>query len=442
MRKRRLSGLPAFGAVWAGQLLSLVGTGMTRFALTIWAWQMTGQATALALVGFFSFAPMMLLSPVAGALVDRWNRKLTMILSDLAAGVATIVIFVLYMAGELEIWHLCAAGAFSGAFEAFQFPAYRASITMMIPKKHFARATAMIQLAGFGSTILAPIAAGVLIGPIGIGGILSIDIATFVLAMFALIWVVIPSPTPSVDGAAARGSLWRESLFGFRYIFQRPSLIALQSLLLFLNISGTFGFILLAPMILARTGDNSVILGSVQAAFGIGGVVGGVLFSLWGGPKRLIHGALLGCAATSLLGQMMLGIGRGPVLWWTAAFTTTFFAPMLNGCISGIWQKKVPADIQGKVFSVRRMIAEMGRPAAMLMAGPLADRVLEPAMAEGEALSSVFGPLVGTGPGAGMALLLVFTGVLGGLTALAGYAFPVIREVEDLLPDQPVYEEA
>ncbi|MBI3360855.1 MAG: MFS transporter, partial [Chloroflexi bacterium] len=114
------SGLTAFIIVWFGQVISLFGTAMTQFAMTIWAWKLTGSATALALVGFFNFGPTVLLSPIAGALVDRWNRKLVMMLSDLAAGLSTVAILLLYVSGHLQIWHLWIAGAFSGAFQAFQ----------------------------------------------------------------------------------------------------------------------------------------------------------------------------------------------------------------------------------------------------------------------------------------------------------------------------------
>lgn len=157
--RARPGGLIGFSFVWLGQFVSMIGTGMTRFALTIWAWQVTGQATALALVGFFSFAPVVLFSPLAGAIVDRVSRKTVMIASDLAAGLSTVVVLVLHTAGLLEIWHLYAAGFFAGAFESFQFPAYSAAITTMVDKKHYTRANAMLGLAGSASGILAPMLA-------------------------------------------------------------------------------------------------------------------------------------------------------------------------------------------------------------------------------------------------------------------------------------------
>src|SRR3990172_5596735 len=113
----RSSGMRGFVVVWLGQLVSLVGTNMTLFALTLWVWKATGQTTSLALMAFFSFGPAVLLGPVAGALVDRWNRKVVMVLSDLAAGLATLAVLALYLSGRLEVWHLYLVGAFAGAFE-------------------------------------------------------------------------------------------------------------------------------------------------------------------------------------------------------------------------------------------------------------------------------------------------------------------------------------
>ena len=167
----------AFTIVWAGQLVSSLGSRMTAFALMIWVWQRTGEATSLALIGFFAFVPAIVVLPFAGSFVDRWNRKLTMILSDLSAGIGTVVILVLYMAGSLEIWHIYIVMLFAGAFGAFQFPAYSAAVTTMVEKKHFARASAMLSMVGSVSGIFGPPLAAVLLVFIGIEGVMSIDIA-------------------------------------------------------------------------------------------------------------------------------------------------------------------------------------------------------------------------------------------------------------------------
>jgi DHA3 family macrolide efflux protein-like MFS transporter len=428
-------GMRAFTLVWAGQFVSLLGTGMTNFALTIWAWEATGVATALAMVGFFAFAPTVLASPFAGAMVDRYNRRLVMMLSDLAAGLSTAVVLLLLAADRLQVWHLYLTGAFAGVFQAFQFPAYSAAVTMMIPKEQYGRANGMIGLAGSASNIIAPMAAGVLLGSIGIRGILVFDILTFMVAIGALLVVHIPQPVSK--GAVRQGgrSILRDSVYGFRYIYNRPSLLGLQLVFFAINLTATLGFTLLAPMVLARTGNDTLVLGGIRSAFGVGGVIGGLVMSAWGGPGRRVHGVLMGMALSSLLGNFCMGLGRGITVWAFAAFCSMFFLPFINGSNQAIWQAKVPPEVQGRVFAARRLIAQVSAPISMAIAGPLADWVFGPAMMPGGSLAPLFGWLVGTGPGTGISLIFVVTGALGIVIGLGGYAIRQIREAEDILPD-------
>ena len=432
---RRPSGMFGFSIVWLGQLVSMSGSGMTRFALTIWVYEETGQATALALVAIFSFAPAIFFSPIAGAIVDRVSRKRVMIASDLAAGLSTVALLVLFSTGHLEIWHLWATGFFASAFESFQFPAYSAAITTMVKKKHYTRANAMLGMVHSASTIIAPALGAGLLHIIGIGGIMIIDIATFVFAIGMLLLVVIPNPTETAAGRASRGTLFQESIFGFRYIFSNRSLLGL--LLIFFTTNLTFGLtmILLAPMILDRTVNNEVILGTTMVMFGVGGVVGGLVVAAWGGFKRRIHGVLLGLVLLSVFGQIVIGVGQSFPVWAVGAFLAMFFMPLVNGSSQAIWQAKVSPDIQGKVFATRRLIAQISSPVAMILGGRLADAVFEPAMASGGRFAQFFRPLVGAGDGSGMALIFVFSGIVGVIAALIGYLVPVIRDVETLLPD-------
>jgi MFS transporter, DHA3 family, macrolide efflux protein len=432
---QRPSGMLGFTIVWVGQIVSLLGTSMTGFALTIWAYETTGSATALALVGFFFVTPMVIFSPIAGAIVDRHDRKLMMMLSDLASGLATIGILILYSTGYLQIWHLYVSAFIQGIFQTFQWPAYSAAISVMIPKEQYGRANGMLSLAETGSNIFAPLLAGALIGVIGLSGILTIDIITFVFAIGALLMIHIPKPKISSEGRAAQGSIWKEAAYGFRYILKRPSLLGLQSVFMLGNFFVSIPMAILAAMILASTNQNELIFGSVSSAGAIGGVVGGLAMSAWGGPKRRIHGVLAGWAISSLLGTVLMGLGNSLPVWAAASFLGVFFIPIINGSNQAIWQSKVSPDLQGRVFSVRRLIAWFVNPAAMLVAGPLADKVFEPAMQSDTALSAVFGGLVGTGPGAGMSLIFIFTGLMAMMVGIAGYFIPVIRDVETILPD-------
>jgi MFS transporter, DHA3 family, macrolide efflux protein len=428
-------GMRAFILIWIGQLVSLLGSNMTQFAITVWAYQVTGEATALALVGFFSYAPTVIVSPLAGALVDRWNRKLVMMLSDLAAGLSTIVVLILYTMGELQIWHLCVTGAFAGAFGAFQFPAFSAAVSTIVPKEQYGRANGLMSLAETATGIAAPLIAGILLVFVGLGGILVIDIVTFVFAVLTVALVRIPQPPESATGRAAKGNLRHDSVYGFKYIWARKSLLGVQLTFTISNFFFAIGIILIAPMILARTGNNQVVLGSVQSAMGIGGVVGSVLLSTWGGPRRRVFGVLSGFILGSLLGQALMGIGQTLPVWLVAAFFMWFFTPIINGANQALWQAKVAPDVQGRVFATRRLIAQVAGPLGMLLAGPLADRIFEPAMQPGGALASTWGWLVGVGPGAGMGLLLVITGVLGALAGVVGFAVPRIRRVDMIMPD-------
>jgi MFS family permease len=197
-----------------------------------------------------------------------------MILSDLAAGIATIAFLVLYSGGNLQVWHLYVISAFSGAFGAFQFPAYSATVSTMLSKEQYGRASGMIALAEAASGIVAPISAGILLNVIGIEGIMAIDILTFIVAIGALLMTYIPQPHLEETAKAERGSIWEDSVFGFKYIFKRPGLLGLLTVFLLLNFILSFSFTLFAPMILARTGDDTLILGAVQSAFGVGGIVG------------------------------------------------------------------------------------------------------------------------------------------------------------------------
>lgn len=442
MKQERPSGMRAFSIVWVGQFISIFGTTMTQFALTIWSWRFVTEirpvaepATAMALVGFFNFVPIILFSPIAGALVDRWNRKLVMMLSDLAAGLATIAIFLLYTSGNLDIWHLYVAGAFTGVFQSFQFPAYSASISLMIPKEQYQRADAMLGLAESIPGIFAPVVAGLLLTLIGISGIMIIDIVSFLAAIGTLLFVHIPQPQTSKEGEASKGSLWNESLFGFQYIFKRPSLLGLQLVFFFGNLLGGAGGALVAPMILARTNSDEFTLGLVQSAFGIGAVIGGLVIAARGGLKRRVHGVLGGFILASVFGSVFFGLTQNMPLWVVFALLAAIANVYINASNQSIWQSKIQPDLQGRVFAARRMIAQIVGPLGILIAGPLADRVFEPALREGGSLTGAFGSVIGIGPGAGMALMIVITGVLTVLVAGGAYFIPAIRSAEDILPD-------
>jgi hypothetical protein len=423
-----------FVLVWIGQIVSVLTTNMTVFALTIWVFEKTGSATSLALIQVFYITPFLLITPIAGVLVDRHNRKTMMMVSDLVAGLATISILLLQFFGVLEVWHLYVTAIFQGLGNAFQWPAYSAAISTMIPKEQYGRANGLMSLIDAGPGVIAPLLAGSLLPIIGLSGILSLDVSTFILAVLILARVHIPQPVQTGEGAQAQGNIFREAAFGFRYIFARPSLLGLQLVFFFGNLCIGIAFTVLAPMILLRTGHNSVSLGFVQSAGAIGGVVGGVAMSAWGGFKRRVHGVLAGWIVSSFF-LALFGLGTRLPIWISMLALSAMLAPLINGSNQAIWQTKVAPDVQGRVFSARRLIAWLTNPLSPLIAGTLADFVLEPGMQTSGSLASTFGWLVPPGPGAGMGLLIFFSALGGILAGLAGYFIHSIRHAEEILPD-------
>jgi MFS family permease len=426
----------AFTIVWLGQLISVLATNMTQFALAIWVFQEAGEAkaTTMALLQVFFITPFLLISPIAGVMVDRHNRKLMMMVSDLAAGLATVAILVLQALGMLQIWHLYVTAMIAGVGNAFQWPAYSAAISTMLPKEQYGRANGMMSLVEMGPGVISPILAGALLPLIQLTGIMLIDVITFVIAIGALLVVHIPQPPRTEEGKRGEGSIWKEAAYGFQYIFARPSLLGLQMVFFFGNLMAGIAFTVFAPMILSRTNSNQLVFGSVQSIGAVGGIVGGVVMSAWGGFKRRVHGVLLGWVFGGLF-IALIGLGQALPLWAVGMFLGTAVVPLVNGSNQAIWQAKVAPDVQGRVFSARRLIAWFTNPISPLIAGPLADFVLEPGLRAGGGLTGAFGWLVGTGPGAGMGLLIIATGLLSAVVGLGGYFFPPVRDAETILPD-------
>ncbi|HEY75568.1 MAG TPA: MFS transporter [Thermoflexia bacterium] len=431
-RRATAQGFRTFLVIWAGQLVSLVGSGLTGFALGVWVYQRTGSVTQFALISLSTALPGILFSPIAGALVDRWDRRWAMILSDVGAGLCTLAMAVLLLLNRLQVWHIYIAMAVSSAFSAFQWPAYSATTTLLVPQKHLGRASGMVQLGQALAQIVSPTLAGVLMGIIRIQGVILIDFATFLFAVFTLAMVRIPRPPTTEEGKAGEGSLLREAAYGWTYIRARPGLLGLLFFFAAANfVVGIVG-VLFTPLVLSFT--TTAVLGLLLSVGGGGFLTGSLAMSIWGGPKRRVYGVL---GFNLLLGTVLFAAGFPPRAWilGVAAFLAYFSLPMINGCSQAIWQGKVAPDVQGRVFAVRRMVAWASLPLAYLAAGPLADRVFEPLMAEGGLLAGSVGRVIGVGVGRGIGLLYILLGGLLLLTTAVAYLYPRLREVERELPD-------
>jgi len=425
-------GFRTFLVIWAGQLVSLTGSGLTGFALGVWVYQGTGSVTQFALISLFTALPGILFSPIAGALVDRWDRRLAMILSDTGAGMCTLAVAILLALNRLEVWHIYALMALSSTFSAFQWPAYSAATTMLVPQEQLGRASGLVQLGQAFAQIASPLLAGVLMGVIHIEGVIFIDFATFLVALFTLMAVRIPRPKITAEGAASQGSLLHEAAYGWHYILARRGLLALLLMFAATNFIAGIVQVLFTPLVLSFT--NAAMLGVILSTGGLGFLAGSLVMSVWGGPKVRVKGIY---AFSALQGVVLFAAGLPPsvLVLALAAFVFFFGIPIINGCSQAIWQVKTAADVQGRVFAVRRMIAWSSLPLAYLLAGPLADRIFEPLMAEEGVLASSAGAIIGVGPGRGIGLLYIVLGIISLVVTTIAYLYPRLREVEAELPD-------
>lgn len=426
------SGLRSFLAIWSGQVVSALGSNLTGFAVGVWVYQQTGSATKYALIALVTTLPGMLLAPLAGALVDRWDRRWIMILSDLGAGCMTLILAALIWLGRLELWHIYLLLSLSSVFATLQWPAFTAATTLLVPREHLGRASGLTQTGNGIAEILAPALAGALVVTIGLDGVVLIDVVTFLVAVSTLLVVRVPRPPVSAEGSAARGHLLREAAAGWTYIRLRTGLLTLLILLAATNFSMGVMQVLVTPMVLAFS--SAAVLGRVLSIAGLGMLAGSVLMSIWGGPRRRVAGILM-LLLIQGLSLVVGGLRPSAVLIAAAGFVFLFAMPLLLGTSQALWQSKVPPDLQGRVFAMRRMVAWSTLPLAYLVAGPLADRVFEPLLAADGALARTLGPWIGVGEGRGIGLLYILLGILVVLTVAIAARFPRLRRLEEELPD-------
>lgn len=421
-----------FLVVWGGQLVSLVGTNLTSFALAIYVYQETGSATKLAGILLASQLPQIVVTPFAGALVDRWDRRWAMILADAGAGLGTLAIALLLGFDRLEIWHLYVLLSIAGIFQSMQWPAYSAATSLLVPKESYTRAAGLVQLAEALGQVFAPALAGVLLVAGGLTAVIAVDVATFAVAVASLLMVRFPRPEISEAGSAAAGSLLTEARFGFTYIRQRRGLLVLLVYFAVLNLVFGFVGVVLFPLLLGFASEQAV--GGIMSLGAVGMVIGSVIMSSWKGPERLVRGLLIAVTPAGV-GLILMGL-RPSVPFVTAAVFLAFAAmPFGNGFSQALWQRKVDPDVQGRVFAVRRTLGQIMGPVALIAAGPLLDLVFEPALADSGSLAGSVGSVIGTGPGRGAAFMVILMGAAAMLVSVAAYSYPRLRYLEDELPD-------
>ncbi|HEY9771356.1 MAG TPA: MFS transporter [Coleofasciculaceae cyanobacterium] len=430
--------MQTFFIVWIGQVVSLLGTKLTEFALGFWileqTYQDTGTITQFALTILFMYLPKVIISPVAGVLIDRWNRRSAMIMSDLGTGIVTLVIFSSVLSNNLAVWQIYLALIASSSLNAFQQPAYTAAVAQLVPPQNLSRANGMVQASFAIAKIAAPAIAGLLLKYLGLETILLIDISTFIIGIVTLISVKFPDFKRYTRAKRkVVNQVVADAIAGWNYIVLRPGLIRLVC---FIAISYfTMGMLEVVLWPLLYQPGSTDQLGFVLSVGGCGMLLGSVLMSLWSGPSNRVK-AIISCVGFQGLIVLIGGLKISPIILTIGIFGYLFSQPIIVSCNQAIWQSKVPSRLQGRVFALQQTLERSLAICAYLLAGPLVDNVLNPLMTEGGVMAQMIGKIINTGMGQGVTLLLILLGIINLMVVAIAYREPRLRYLERELPDR------
>jgi MFS family permease len=431
------TGFRKFVILWCGQIASLTGSSLSGFALGVYAYLLTGSVTTLGLIYALAYLPQILASPFTGSLVDRWGPRRALVVSNVAATLVMLTLAALLATDRFLIWHIYPIVVCLSVIGALHTPSFEAAVPLLVPKQHIGRANGMRMMALATSQVLAPIGAGYLLLAIDISGIILLDCLSFALALLTLAAVRIPRPGGSATTPPHPSSLLREFAEAWRWVAARRGLMGLMVFLGALNFCAGFVDVLIIPLVLAF--ESPDVLGTVMSIGGLGMIGTSLAMSIWGGPRRYVHGVLgfsLVLGVATVIGALRPSV---PLITVGAVLFLGSLAIVMASNQS-IWQTKVEPHLMGRTMAMLGMVANAPQLVAYALAGPAVDRVFQPLVGQYEVRSPVVAALVGHGQGRGIALLLMVMGVLIVGCVIAAFAYPRLRNVEDELPDATAKE--
>ncbi|GAB4441638.1 MAG: MFS transporter [Anaerolineae bacterium] len=369
-----------FFTIWIGQAFSLIGSSLVQFALVWWLTAKTGSATVLAVATLIALLPDILLAPVAGALVDRWNRRIVILVADSAIGLVSLLLAFLFITDSAQVWHICVVMLARAAAGAFHWPAMEASTSLMVPERHLSRVAGLNQAMNGVVTVVSPPLGALLYAALPIHQILFVDVGTALLAVIPLLFIPLPQPpraaAPTEAGAAPAASVWRDVRDGFRYIAAWRGLMILMGIGMAVNFLMEPAFALAPILVTNHFGGEALELAWLESAWGVGMAVGGLLLGVWGGFKRRIVTTLVGMVGLGV-GVLVLGLAPASAFWMglVGLFITGCMMPVASGPLHAIMQATVEPGMQGRVLSTFSAVVWAVSPAGLLIVGPVADAV-------------------------------------------------------------------
>lgn len=398
---------PKFFTIFAGQALSLFGSSLVQFALVWYLTRQTGSATILATATLVAMLPQILLGPFVGALVDRWNRRVVMIVADGLIALATLGLAGLFWAGLAQVWHIYVILLIRSLGGAFHWPAMSASTALMVPKDQLARVAGMQQTLQGLVSMVAPPTGAVLLGLMTTQGVLAVDVATALLAILPLAFISIPQPAREQTASGEhKTSYWQDVKEGFTYVAAWPGLLAILVMAVLINFLLTPAGSLMPLLVTKHFGLGALELGFTDTLWGVGMIAGGALLGIWGGFKRRIVTSMLGIIGLGL-GVLMTGFAPSNQFWLALAGMAVmgFMNPITNGPLHAILQATVKPEMQGRVMSLINSAATAMTPLSLAVAGPVSDAI-------------------------GIRAWFVFGGMVCLLMGVGGFLVPAIMNVE------------
>jgi len=369
---------PRFFTIWIGQAFSLFGSQLVSFAVIWWLTQTTGSATVLATAALVGLLPQVILGPFTGTLVDRWNRRIIMIVADGMIALATVVLALLFALGHIQIWQVYALLFIRSVCGGFHWPAMQASTTLMVPKEHLTRIQGLTQMLQGGMSIIAAPLGALLLAVVPMQGILAIDVFTALLAVIPLFFIQVPQPEKSGSQTEAQGktTFWQDFRLGLSYVWGWPGLMLIGVMAAVINFLLNPAFALLPILVTKHFNGQALQFATLSSFFGIGIIIGGLILSAWGGFKRRILTTVMGLLA---MGAGCLVMGLLPPSAFVFAVATMFFLgivnPIVNGPLMAAIQAAVAPEMQGRVFSLIGTVAAAMSPLGLIIAGPIADKL-------------------------------------------------------------------
>jgi len=363
-----------FFTLWAGQQVSLVGSRAAQFALVWWLTTNTGSATVLASATLVAFLPNILLGPLVGALIDRWNRRAVMIVADSFIALISLGLAYLFWSGAMQVWHLYLVMLARSLGETFHWPAMAASTTLLVPERHYTRISGLNQtIHGVLTIVGAPLGA-LLLSLLPLHGVMLVDLGTAMVGVLPLLFFVIPQPQQEHVAALKARSFLANAREGLRFVFGWPGMVALLIGASVLKIALMPAISLSPLLVYQHFGGGAVQLSLFEACVGVGMALGGLVLGVWGGFRRRVFTILVGLLGIGVA-SIVLGLTPGTMFWLALAsvFVLGVAVSMTDGPISALLQATVPVQMQGRVFGLLGSLFSLTTPIGLLIAGPVAD---------------------------------------------------------------------